>query len=156
MDAIITAAMITSGANILVKLIEEYDISRSSDAKQKDVNNWLEGRNRRFRKKNYDILADSLTERSVKILHAIENGQRVYPGDLVKILYPRHHEFDKYKNIVANELGYRMRYLSVIGVVRFLPNINRYQITRLGVAFLDKAQARPPFRTILRRPAPKL
>ena len=88
--------------------------------------------------------------------YAIENGQRRRVGDLIKVIYPRRKFPAKYAHVIKNELEYRLRYLAAIGLIRSVPTIKRYQITRLGVAFLSKARVRKHYSDVLLRSAPRV
>jgi hypothetical protein len=144
MDPIVKAAVITAGAKVFTKLTDAWRTSQPPDKNQKKVNKWLT--------QHYKSLHEVVSPNSVKLLYAIENGKRLRVGEFLKVLYPRLRLTPT--KLVKNELRYRLQYLAVLGLVKPLPTISRYQITRLGVAFLSKGRSRKHYPTVLLRPSP--
>jgi hypothetical protein len=141
MEPAVTVALISTAAKLFGTFIEMWDASQKVDNKQKKVNKWIS--------ENYYSLRAFLSENCVKLLAAVEGGKRFRGGDFLKVLYPKHKLDRRSLVLLKNELHYRLEFLVLIGVLRHLPSIQRYEITRLGVAFLELARAKKDYGPVL-------
>ncbi len=141
MEPAVTVALISTAAKLFDTFIEMWNTSQKVDNKQRKVKNWIS--------ENYNSLRASLSENCVKLLAAVDNGKRLRVGDFLKILYPKHKLDKRSLSLLKNELHYRLEFLVLIGVLRHLSTIQRYEITRLGVAFLELARAKKDYGPVL-------
>jgi hypothetical protein len=151
MDPIVQAAAVTAGAKMLTTFVQEWNASRAPDKDQEKLGNWLKKKDNKTKKSNYDALREALSDDSVRLLDHIDSGKRLRVGDFYNVLYEKYDLTRKGVELVKKEMKYRLNYLSALGLIRPLPSIWRFQITRLGVAFLAEARARRHFPTELRQ-----
>jgi hypothetical protein len=143
MEPTVTAALIGAGAKLFKTFIQVWSTSRGIDNTQRRVKNWISA--------NYDSLHDCLSTDSVKLLAEIDGGRRQGLEDFINVLYPKHRLRKRALGLLRREFRYRLEFLVLLGVLRHLPAISRYELTRLGVAFLAQARAKRHYRKILLR-----
>jgi len=141
MEPVVTSALITAGAKLFNTLVEVWNTSRTDDKKQTGVNKWLD--------KHYDLLHDSLSTNCVNLLSYVDDGKRLRAGDFLKIFCVQNKFNKKTKDLLKSEFRYRLEFMVLLGVIRHLPHIGRYEITRLGVSFLSQARANKHYSMVL-------
>lgn len=143
MSSIVTAALIGAGTRLFTTFFEIWSASQKPDKKQKAINKWINN--------NYKSLHESLSSDCVRLLAELDGGKTLRLGDLVKVLYPKLSLTNRNLKLFKDEFRYRLEFLTVIGVLCFLPYQRRYKITRLGVAFLEQARAKKDHHKVLLR-----
>lgn len=132
MEPTVTAALIRAGVDLFRTFIEKWRKPRKTDNKQRKVNEWVA--------RKYDLLRDSLSSDCVRLLKVVRDGKRQTVKDFLNVLYPKLSK--RRLDLLKKEFRYRLEFMVLIGVLRYLPRVRKYDITRLGVAFLDEARGR--------------
>lgn len=141
MEPTVTVALIAAGAKLFKTFIQVWSTSRGIDNTQKKVKKWISA--------NYDSLHDCLSTDSVNLLADIDGGKRQGLADFINVLYPKHRLRKRALGLLQREFRYRLEFLVLLGVLRHLPAIGCYELTRLGVAFLEQARAKRHYRKVL-------
>jgi hypothetical protein len=131
LDPTVVAAIISASGGLLGKLLELAGKSPPEDQAKKVV------------AKIYEKVASEITTHSLRVILVLKDaGTNQSPTQIAARVSPLAALQEPDGDTFESDLTYRLKFLSLLGLLQPVGG-SEYAVTRLGVAFIDKARTDP-------------